>query len=152
MWHYLWAHTVYHCTRCWVASGVDKWFTVALASIFSLCFILPHIWVLCIYDYYVLYCSGPMYSMTAVSLVFTLIMITFCSVFVFVDRIHTWLKILFHLFGLVDFVFGLFFISDSIFFRFCAPLTPVMYTLFDVFTAGTVVSTGQPTRCACSVY
>ena len=142
MWHYFWAHTVYHCTRCRVSSSVNNWFIAAVASIIvSLCFVFPHIWVLGVHDYYVLYCSGPMYNMTAVSLVFTLIMTTFCFVFVLMDRIHTSMKILFHFFGLVDFVFGLFFVSDSISFRFCASMTPVMYALFDVFTALTVVST-----------
>lgn len=142
MWHYFWAHTVYHCARCWAFRDVDAWLILSsVLVIVSFCTILPHIWVLCVYDYYVLYCSGPMYHMTAASLVLTVFMITFCVVFVLVNHIPTSVKTLFHLFGLLDFVFGLVFVSDSVSFHFCASMTPVMYGIFDVFTAATVIPT-----------
>lgn len=103
MWQYFWSHAAYHLTRWFPRNNRIK--IRILILIFTLAVLFPQFFVLT-RDHSVRYCGQHLFDMLIASIIFTFFMIGFTFLFTLMDPVPREVKLAFHVFGLITFVFG----------------------------------------------
>lgn len=104
MWQYFWAHAVYHITRWFPRNNRIKIRVVTLLFTFAL--LLPQILVLA-RPHSSRFCGQHLFEFLIVSIVFTFCMIGFAILFSVMDPVPWEVKLAFHIYGVVCFIFGI---------------------------------------------
>ncbi|XP_077864484.1 uncharacterized protein LOC144349993 [Saccoglossus kowalevskii] len=103
MWWYYFAHFIFHLVRWFPKNNRFKIRIVLL--IFACAFLLPQFFVLT-RDHSTRYCGQHLFELLIVGIIFTFCMIGFSFLFSLMDPVPWEVKIAFHVFGVISFVFG----------------------------------------------
>ncbi|XP_013412901.1 uncharacterized protein LOC106175442 [Lingula anatina] len=103
MWTYFWAHSMYHLTRWFPQNNRAKIRIIIL--IFSAGVLFPQFFVMT-RDHSGRYCGQNLLEFLIATIVFTLMMIGFTFIFTIMEPVPREVKLAFHVFGIVTFVFG----------------------------------------------
>lgn len=140
MWHYFWAHMVYHCARLCSRNRTRKCPLATLLIFITVITLAPQLWIIYIRDFYIMFCPFPIYNLVVASVVFTIFMIGFSVIFSIMEPVHQSVKYAFHVFGVADLIFELLFITYTFKSFVCAISATEMFVVCVLMSLGSLAT------------